>query len=95
VDETLYRLVTDNRSGVTLDVGTGFGKRPAICLKIRSPIMYLDRGQYRKTLIRIRDELTRLLRNHEKPLKGRKPPEVRDPAVCRDCGYLLMSCRCE
>jgi hypothetical protein len=28
------------------------------------------------------------------PRKKPAPPEVKDPAVCRDCGYLIEECKC-
>lgn len=93
MEQTLYRAVTDTRSRVALDVGIGYGKRPAITLTIGSNFLYLDRGQDRKTLLKIRDTLTRLLRDNEKPLRRREVACI-DPAVCRDCGYLEAECIC-
>lgn len=91
--ENRIRLVTDSRSSVRLDVGTAWQGRPAILLNMPH-YMCLDRGQDRKTLIRVRDELTRLLRNYERPMKRRTSGEISDPPVCRVCGYRDFECRC-
>jgi predicted Zn-ribbon and HTH transcriptional regulator len=88
------RYINDSRSGFSLDVVEGYGKRPAVRIQQRCQIMYLDRGQDRKTLLATVAILSELLRRNEKPLKGRKPVVCIDPSVCRDCGYLDAECRC-
>jgi|PlaIllAssembly_1097288.scaffolds.fasta_scaffold979719_3 tRNA(Ile2) C34 agmatinyltransferase TiaS len=87
----MSRLVSDNRSGFYLDKVEGFHGRPAIRIQQRCPIMYLDRGQDRATLVKLVQTLEDLLMEHERPLK---PREIRDPPVCRQCGFRDFECTC-
>jgi hypothetical protein len=91
---TTSRIITDHRSGFYVDASVGYGNRPTIQIQQRCPIMYLDRGQDRRTLLDFHEKLGRLLRDNENPLRKRKPVEVSDPAHCGDCGYLEAECVC-